>query len=67
MLRERLRWLEHVLQMKNDRLQKIFVVGQPFRVKQKVVCPQMESEDIVRKDLREIGNFLAGCKEGGFE
>lgn len=34
-MRERLRWLGHVLQMKDDRLPKIILVDQPSRAKQK--------------------------------
>ena len=34
-MRERLRWLGHVLWMKDDRLPKIVLFGEPFRAKRK--------------------------------
>lgn len=40
-MRERLRWLEHVLQLKNDILSKIVLVCEPSRAKQKPGRPRM--------------------------
>ena len=52
-VKERLRWLRHVLQMKYDRLSKIVLFGQPSRAK--------------GRRFKGNGNFLEGCKKGGFE
>ena len=61
-MREGLRWLGHFLRMKDDiflrmkddRLPKIILFDQPFRVKQKAGRPQFGWDD-VRKYLSEIG------------
>jgi hypothetical protein len=41
--------------MRDDRLPKIVVVGQPSRAKRKAGCPWLVWEDVIRKYLREIG------------
>jgi hypothetical protein len=48
-MRERLRWLGHVLQMKHDRLQKILLVGQSSRAKRKAGRLRMGWENVTRK------------------
>ena len=40
--------------MKDDRLPKIVLVGQPSRAKQKAGRPRIGWKDVVRKDLRGI-------------
>ena len=37
-MRERLRWLGHILQMKDDRLPKVLLFGQPSKDKRKAGC-----------------------------
>ena len=54
------RWLGHVLRMKNDKLPKIFLFGQPSRAKRKAGCPRSGWEDVVRKDLRKKGTSWEG-------
>jgi len=39
LMREKLRWLGHVLRMNDDRLPKIILFGQPSRAKQKADSP----------------------------
>ena len=41
-LKERLRWLGHILRMKDDRLPKIVLFGQPSWAKRKAGCPSLE-------------------------
>ena len=48
--------------MKDDILSKIVVVGQPSRVKRKAGRPLIGWDEIVRKDLREMGTFWEGVK-----
>ena len=60
--RERLKWLGHVLRMKDGRLPKIVLFGQPSRAKRKVGHPRLEWEDFIKKDLKEMGNFSEGAK-----
>jgi hypothetical protein len=59
---ERLRWLGHVLWMKDDRLTKIDLSGQPSRAKRKAGCPLSVWEDVIKKDLREMGTSWEGVK-----
>ena len=53
-MRERLRWQRYVLRMKDDRVPKIALVGQPSRTKQKACRPRIGWVDVVRKDLRKM-------------
>ena len=46
---EKLRWLGHVLWMKDDRLLKIAVFGQPSRAKPKTNCPRFGWEDVTER------------------
>ena len=39
-MRNRLRWLGHILRIKDGRLPKIFLVNQSFRTKQKQIIPE---------------------------
>ena len=52
-MKERLRWLGHVRQMKDDRLPKIVFFGQPFRAKRIAGRPRLGWEDVIKKDLKE--------------
>ena len=62
-MREKLKWLGHVLLKKDDRLPKIVLVSQPSRAKQKQVIPNRMGGS--RKE-RFKGNFnvLGECKGG---
>ena len=66
-MKERLRWLGHDLRMKEDRLSEIVLFGQPCRAKQKAGRPRLGWEDGHKERFKGNGNFLGGCKEGGFE
>jgi hypothetical protein len=61
-IRERMRWLGNVLQMKDDRWPKTVLAGQPSRAKQKAGCPQIGWEIVIRKDLRETRASWEGVK-----
>jgi len=54
-MRERLRWLGHILWMNDNRLPKTVLFSQPSRAKRKAGHPQLGWEDIVKKDAREMG------------
>ena len=62
----RLRWLGHILQMKDEGLPKIVLFGQPSRAKQKAGRPRLGWEDVIKR-FKGNGSFLGGCKKGGFE
>ena len=62
-MRGRLRWLKYFLWMKDDRLPKIVLFGQPFRAKQKAGRPRLKwGGDVVRKHLREMETSWKGVK-----
>ena len=61
-MRERLRWLGHVLRMKDDRFPKIFLFGQPSRAKRKAGRPRIRWENFTKKDLKEMGTSWEGVK-----
>ena len=61
-MRERLRWLGHVLQMKDDALPKVVLFGLPSRTKRKAGRPRLSWEDVVRKDLKEMLTSWEGAK-----
>ena len=63
-MKESLSWLGHILRMKDDRLPKIVLFGQPSRAKRKVGHPYLGWEDVIRKDLNEIGTYWEGGKRG---
>ena len=54
-MKEGLRWLRHVLWMKDDRLPRIILFAQPSRAKRNTGCPRMEWEDAIKNDLKETG------------
>ena len=45
-----------------DRLPKIALFGQPSRAKQKEGGPCLGWEDVIKKDLKEMGTFWEGVK-----
>ena len=61
-MKERLRWLGHTLQMKDDRLPKIVLFGQPSGATRKAGCPCLGWEDVINKDLKEMGTSWDGVK-----
>ena len=50
----------------DDRFLKIVLLGQPSRTKQKAGRPRLGWR-MSKKRFRGNGNFMGGCKEGGFE
>ena len=65
-MKERLRWLGHVLRMKDDRLPKIVLFGQPFGATRKADPPCLDWEDVINKDLKEMGTSWEGVKRRAF-
>ena len=61
-MKERLRWLGHVLRMKDDKLPKIVLFGQPSGATQKAGRPCLGWEDVINKDLKEMGTSWEGVK-----
>ena len=59
-MKERLKWVGHVVLMKDDRLQKIFVFGQPPRAKLKAGRPHLGWGDVIKKDLKKMGTSWKG-------
>ena len=53
-MKERLRWLGHVLWMKDDRLPKIVLFGQLSGATRKACRPCLGWEDVINKDLKKI-------------
>ena len=66
-MKERLRCLGHVVRMKDDRLPKIVLFGQLSKAKRKAGRPGLGWEDVIKKVFKGNGNFMSGCKKGGFE
>ena len=58
--KEMLRWLGHVLRIKDDRLPKIVLFGQPSRAKRKTGRPRLEWGDVIYKDLKEMETSWEG-------
>jgi hypothetical protein len=48
--------------MKDDRLPKIVLFGQPSRAKRKAGRPRLGWEDVIKKDLKEMGTSWADVK-----
>ena len=48
--------------MKDDRLPKIVLFGQPSRAKRKASRPRLGWEDIIKKDLKEMRTSWEGVK-----
>jgi hypothetical protein len=61
-MKERLIWIGHALWMKDGRLPKIVLFGQPSRAKPKAGRPRLGWEDVIKKDLKEIGTSWEGAK-----
>jgi hypothetical protein len=61
-MREKLRWLGHVLRTKDDILPKIVPFGQPSRAKRKAGRPWLGIEGVIKKDLKEMGTSWEGVK-----
>ena len=61
-MKERLRWLGHVLQVKDHKSSKLFLVGQPSKANRKAGHPQMGWEYVVWEDLVEMGTSGEGLK-----
>ena len=61
-VKERLRWLWHVLRIKDDRFPEMFLFGQPSRAKRKAGRPRLGREDVLKKDLKEMGTSWEGVK-----
>jgi hypothetical protein len=47
---------------KDDRLPKVVLFGQPSRAKQKAGRPRLGWEDVIKKDLKEMGTSWVGVK-----
>ena len=62
-MKERLRWLGHVLRMKDDRLPKIVFFGQPSRAEWKAGRPRLGWEDVTLKDLKGMRTSWEGAKD----
>lgn len=52
---ERLRWLGHVLRMTDERLPRLLLFGKPQEGRKKAGRPVMGWEEVIRKDLKNIG------------
>ena len=61
-MKERLRWRSHVLRMKDDRLPKIVLFGQFSGAIRKAGRPCLRWEDVINKDLKEMGTSWEGVK-----
>ena len=61
-VQSRLRWLGHVLWMKNGTVPKIVLFGHPSRSKRKAGRPQLGWEYVEKKDIREMGISCEGVK-----
>ena len=60
LIRKRLRWLWHIMRTDDNILPNIVLFGEPFMAKQKAGLPQLRWEDIIKKDLKDIGTFFFG-------
>ena len=61
-MKERLRWLGHALRMKDDRLPKIVLFRKPSGATRKAGRPCLGWEDVINKDLKEMGTSWEGVK-----
>jgi hypothetical protein len=61
-MKESLRWLGHVVWMKDDRFPKIVLFVQPSRAKRKASRPRLGWEDVIKKDLKEMETLWEGVK-----
>jgi hypothetical protein len=62
-MRKRLIWLGHVLWMKDDRLPKIVLFVQLSWAKRKADLPRLGWEDVIKKDLKEMGTSWESVKK----
>ena len=63
-MRKRLRWIEHVLRKKDDRLSLVILVGQPSRATRKSRQFPIGVEDVVTKHFRKMETSWEGVKRG---
>ena len=61
-MKDRLRWLGHVLQMKGDILPKIVLFCQSYGAQRKAGLSCLGWENVINKDLKEIGTSWQGVK-----
>ena len=61
-MKEKWRWLGHVLRMKDNRFPKMVLLGRPAGAEWKAVRPRLGWEDVMNKDLKEIGTSLDGVR-----
>ena len=61
-MKERLRWLGHVLRMKEDILPNIVLFGQPSGATRKAGRPCLGWEDVINKYVKEMGASWEGVK-----
>jgi hypothetical protein len=61
-MKESLRWLGHVVRMRDDRLPKIVLFCRPSGAKWKAGRPRLGWEGVIKKDLKEMGTSWAGVK-----
>ena len=61
-MKERLRWLGHVMQMKDYRLLKIVLFGQPSGTTRKASRSRLLREDVTNKDPKEMVTSWEGVK-----
>ena len=54
-MKEWFRWVGHVLRMNDDKLPKIVLFGQLFGATRKAGRPHLGWEDVINKDLKEMG------------
>ena len=59
---KKLRWLGHILQMKDDRLPKIVFFGQPSRAKRKAGRSRLGWKDVTKKDLKKMATSWEAVK-----
>ena len=62
-IKERLRWLGHVLRTKDDRLPKIVLFGQLSGATRKAGRPCLGWEDVIYKVLKEMGTSWEGVNK----
>jgi len=56
-MRENLKWLGYILQIREDRMPKIVLINRLSMAKQKADCPWLGWEDVIKKDLKELRAF----------
>ena len=61
-MNERFRWLGYVLRIKDERLPKIVLFGQPSGATGKAGRPRQGWENVISKDLKEMGTSWDGVK-----